>query len=447
MQKNIRSSLQNLFLYTFIAWWAVLLWWFYPQLWLSISSPQHTTISVTITAWVLQWSIQPLDTNLVLYSWIYRTTTTTQPVTISANLSSIYTLFGDITSSITWSITPPSLLFSSPILSLNPWDWIKNISTQIDSLIPMSGWNILLPLLQFWIDTTPPTLPLTIEWPDRFVKRSDLLSFSRNAWFDWWSGIERYVIQLSQEAHFPTAIEFSSTWTSISLAGNSIENKKRFWRLWIIDRLWNTIYSSSSFFIFKGWDSSSLDNQQPSEQTPISDQCNWPDLSNNFFDGICTPLITFPELVIIPSEHQAPDSRPIIDRISEWINNKPLKAYVFPAYDTPHAYTIYEYPVELVYQDIYEWEDREENSGTPVIVYNPRLGLAKQWNQNTQLHNAAWIDLSLWIWKKYDYLYLWYQIMNNSCAWFLNYCPVEPMCMDTRMWCYTDELICTDSMH
>mgnify|MGYP006919239707 CR=1 FL=1 len=69
---------------------------------------------------------------------------------------------------------------------------------------------------------------------------------------------------------------------------------------------------------------------------------------------MCTPLITFPELVIISPEHQAPDTRPFIDKLNEWLKNEPLKAYVFPAYDAPHAYTIYEYLEELVYNDIYE---------------------------------------------------------------------------------------------
>jgi hypothetical protein len=292
-----------------------------------------------------------------------------------------------------------------------------------------------------------------IQGPNWFFDISDNIEFSRNAWYDDWSGIKEYIIQLSQNEHFPTAIEFITTWNTLQLSANSLEENQWFWRLGITDNLWNILYSTVQSFNYTtsswwwGWTTSTINNLKPSHQTPISDQCNWPDLSNNFFDGICTPLITFPELVIIPSEHQAPDTRPIIDRISEWINNKPLKAYVFPAYDTPHAHTIYEYPVELVYQDIYEWEDREENSGTPVIVYNPRLGLARQWNQNTQKHSAAWIDISSWIWNKYDYLYLWYQIMNNSCAWFLNYCPVESMCLDTRIWCYSDELICTDSMY
>lgn len=440
MHQLIRSSLQNIICYTFIIWWILLLWWLYPQLWLTLWTPQTVTISVTIT-WSLQWTIQPLDTNLVFYSGIYRTTTTTQPVTVSSNLSSTYTLFWDLIHTVTWSITPPSLIFSSPILTLTPWDGIKNVTTQIDSFYPMSGWTIFLPLVQFWVDTTPPSLPISITWPDRVIKKAELLSFDWNAWFDWWSGIERYVIQLSQQAHFPTAIELNTTWTSITLAANSIDNKKRYWRLGIIDRVWNTIYSDVNFFLYQGWDSSSLDNPQPSTQTPVSDQCDWPDLSNNFFDGLCTPLITFPELVIISPEHQAPDTRPFIDKLNEWLKNEPLKAYVFPAYDAPHAYTIYEYPEELVYNDIYEWEDREDNSGTPVIVYNPLLWVAKQLQPNTDYHSVASIEVGD-IWDTYDYLYLWYQITPNSCAWIMNYCPVEPMCLDTAIWCYFDELMC-----
>jgi hypothetical protein len=415
----------------------------YPQLWLSISSPQHTTITLTILSWSIQWSIQPLDANLIYYSWVYRTQNTTQPVTISANQPSNYFVSGDITSLINGTLNPPSLIYSSPTLSLLLGDGIKSIVTEIISTDPInSGEIIYLPVIKFGIDTTPPSLPLLIEWPVWLVAISDILTFNRNQGYDWWSWIEKYTIQLSQNANFPSAIEFITSWTIVQLAGNSLEQKQWFWRLGITDRLWNIIFSNTQSFFYSvwwwiWWSSSSINNQKPSNQTPISDQCDWIDKSGSYFDGICTQISVPPQLVNVPVLHQAPDTRPLRDQIREWIDNKPLNAYIFPAYDAPHAHTIYEYPEELVYEDIYE---REDNGGTPVIVYNPRLWIKK--SNTVNQHSVAPVAWNGWFNQSYDYLYIWYQSSNWSCAGIFHYCPLEPICLEKK-WCQFEELVCT----
>ncbi len=412
-----------------------------PQLWLTISSPQHTTISLTITTWTIQWTIQPIDNTLYFYSWIYRTQNILQPVTITANITNNYLISWNISSTHTWLLNPPVINSSTHILYLNPWDGTKNITTQLISLDPInSGEIILLPWLQFGLDTTPPSLPWLINGPNWLVTLSDTLIFNRNAWYDWWSWIKQYIIQLSQNAHFPTAIEFITTGNTVQLSANSLEQKQWYWRLGVVDNLWNILYSNAQSFYYStttwgwGWSTSSINNPKPSNQTPVSDQCNGPDLSHNFFDWLCTSLVVSPQLVNVPFVHQAADKRPFREKIEEYIKNQPLKAYVFPAYDAPHAYTIYEYPEQLVYKDIYEWDNREENSWKPVIVYNPRLWIKNTGNTTNPLNNETVQSLS-WISKEFNYLFIWYKTITLSCPSLSYICQIEPMCVDTILSC------------
>ncbi len=303
-----------------------------------------------------------------------------------------------------------------------------------------SGEIILLPWLQFGLDTTPPSLPWLINGPNWLVTLSDTLIFNRNAWYDWWSWIKQYIIQLSQNAHFPTAIEFITTGNTVQLSANSLEQKQWYWRLGVVDNLWNILYSNAQSFYYStttwgwGWSTSSINNPKPSNQTPVSDQCNGPDLSHNFFDWLCTSLVVSPQLVNVPFVHQAADKRPFREKIEEYIKNQPLKAYVFPAYDAPHAYTIYEYPEQLVYKDIYEWDNREENSWKPVIVYNPRLWIKNTGNTTNPLNNETVQSLS-WISKEFNYLFIWYKTITLSCPSLSYICQIEPMCVDTILSC------------
>ena len=75
----------------------------------------------------------------------------------------------------------------------------------------------------------------------------------------------------------------------------------------------------------------------------------------------------------VPKEHQATDILPWWEKIFNTITEPKAVLYVFPNYDAPKPFTIYEHTPDYVYEDIYEYADTATTY--PQLPYKPSFGV------------------------------------------------------------------------
>ena len=74
----------------------------------------------------------------------------------------------------------------------------------------------------------------------------------------------------------------------------------------------------------------------------------------------------------VPKEHQTSDILPRWETIFHQITEPKAMLYVFPNYDAPKPFTIYEHTPNYVYEDIYEYTAA---TTYPQLPYKPSFGV------------------------------------------------------------------------
>lgn len=422
---------------------------------LSISesaTKQNTTIHLEIIAsfiWSLShtWNTAILDSNIYWTTWAYHT------VLLWSSKDATYTLHGNSmawTTGIIYSWTQPTLA-----IQLTPWDWLKEVFVTYIPLTWISADQLTPPPVIYWVDTTPPPLTSSYAWPSATLDTDDSIPFTWNAVTDTWIWLDQYVIQLSYSPLFSTAMEFSTTGTSLLLWAWSLTPGNRYRRRAAIDILWNSIYgyptnftirSSTPSWFSHGWNNSSIWGSWwaiwPNQPSPISDQCPWGDKSGNYFDGVCSLLTQSPVFMNVPKEHQASDVLPRWETIFNQVTEPKAMLYVFPNYDAPKPFTIYEHTPDYVYQDIYEYTDTVTTY--PQLPYKPSFGV-KTVNNNKA--DAPFTSKFAWISTSRVTNYLFYRFVQTtaSCSDVGQFCPLDAVCREIWSVCYQDITICLET--
>lgn len=398
--------------------------WIWQTAWVT-----QTTLRLEIIQW-FTWTLTPIYETYLFDNWIYRTTWTHQTVAMISSVQVDYELSWATQQLLSWSLW--AWVTSYVPLDLLPWDWPKQITA---SYLPTWD-NEYLWVLPFWItyhiDTTPPPLSYSFSWPDAHTPGSEPIPFSRIAVVDTGVGLHHYLIQLSLSSSFSTAMEFTTTGTQLILWWWTLSSGRWYRRRWAVDTLWNIIYSTPIEFTVEGWwegwwgggGSSStiwINKPQSPEPTPRSDQCPMGDESGNYFDGLCSATILPPTLINIPQEHQANSREPRREKAWDRLTKQQKKLYVFPSYEPPKPYTIYEYDNTLTDEiTIYEVNEAHEQQTL--------------WTQ--EMNSATEYD------KNFDYLRRWEGNRYPTCSWLYQYCPVVPLCTDYLLWCEEIYFVC-----
>jgi hypothetical protein len=377
-----------------------------------------TTIQLEITA-NFTGTLIATGNSSVFQNNIYRTTGTVHTLELQCAIDAEFDLHGDIEQSLTgiYTVSDPYLTN----IQLGTGDWIKEVYITYIGRGPMSGEILTPPGVKFWRDTTPPPLTFSFNWPSTEIDDDEPISFQRDAVVDAGIWVDKYIIQLSYSPIFSTAIDFTTTWTTIILWGGSMSEGDRYRRRWASDMLWNTVYGYPVAFTINSstpppvitdpWSISSIwTTPLPTQPSPISDQCPWGDSSWSFFDGLCTALITPPVLVQVPEDEQALHELPRRQRTFHRLNTPPERLYTFPTYDPPKPYTIYEY-------------DTPKKTNT---FYST--------SRNTQPK----------ILTETSYLYIRYTTSYPTCSTLYAYCPADPVCSYMLRWCASVYGMCSE---
>lgn len=315
----------------------------------------------------------------------------------------------------------------------------KNIFVQFTAISGIT-WDVLtLWPVVYWVDTTPPPLTNSFSWPSTSLAQSSPLSFSRDSVTDAGVWVDEYLIQLSHTNTFATVMEFTTTWTTLTLWWGSLTPWQRYRRRWARDALGNIIYSTSTSFLISspvvsggGWGGSSF-TPVPQQPTPISDQCPQGDNSGNFFDWLCTKVIKPPVLRNIPFEHQTAATQPRWQKMFQKLNQPTEdRIFVFPNYDAPKPFTIYEYDAPNAPNISLGTEQEKSLTNIPVVASpEPAPQTAQTTNVDSPSVWSAWSsDLPPWA-----YLYEWYTFEYPTCSTVLLYCPVDPVTQESVYWC------------
>lgn len=403
---------------------------------------QHTTIRLQLVA-QFTWAIENTSTQVIFQDNIYRTSWLNHTIELISTIWATYELDGDIQYMVTWTLIW-SLPQSRDVL-LTSWDGLKQISW-----LYISEEFIQLPItITYGVDTTPPPLTTSFSWPTTSLEENQPISFSRNAVTDTGVGLHTYIIQLSQSPLFSTAIQFTSTWTSLTLWWWSITPWVRYRRRWAADYLWNVIYwIPLSFSVATPasnyWTNSSIsDSSVPKEQIENSvtwDQCPGWDNSGNYFDGICSWVSDAPILLNVPDAHQAADTLPRREKIYNQFTEPRVTLYVFPNYEAPKPYTIYEHTPTYVYNDIYEYQENKK-SAYPQLPYQPTFWTKKIADTKSFLFTSKFDGIPTS--RATTYLFYRFVQTHQSCADIGQRCPANPICRDISSSCY-EQFVCLD---
>lgn len=402
------------------------------------TSTAYSTITLRVVA-LFTGEVHPVPNSwMIQLDNIRRTSLGVDSILLESSIPVSYLLSWDMAESYTWILT--WWVSKSHTITLHGWDGIKTIHGVYIADDP-DYWSLGLQLL-IWVDTTPPPLPYSFDWPSEKIGYSEYIPFSRDAVIDTWIWLDYYSIQLSKSPTFSSVIEFSTTGTSLILAWKTL-TPAVWYRRWLwIDKLWNTRYSTSfSFKVTPNWQNTVLFNEPPSsssDPSPVSDNCPQGDISGEFFDGLCTPVIKRPFFTLVPAEHQAPSGPTWIDKLLTWVRTPAPEPYIFPNYDAPKPLTIYEYEPTYVYEDIYE-----NNAGTspqyPTLPYQPTFDEKAYPHVSAGLHDhlpSVYTSLSVSWDMRSHYLFYWYLHIQQHCTIHDLACTEPGVCESSQVVCY-----------